>query len=228
MPFKRTDILPVFKRGTQIDDNKILALLKGYLNRFVYCGYYKEVRKGISLGCSLSPLMGAIYLSSLDETMQKLNVFYARFMDDWIIIAPTRWKLRKAIALTNQLLEKLRLKQHPDKTYIGKAIKGVNFLGFHINPYVIEIALSSIQSMLQNMVRLYEQNANNQRIGQYFKNWSKWYNMHLDREKCQHKIKTRVVTCWGCIGALETYLHRDRITEIELGSSSFSSWKVIS
>lgn len=160
-----------------IDDNKILALLRGYLKRVVYCGYYKVVRKGISLGCSLSPLMGAIYLSQLDQAMQKLNVFYARFMDDWIIIAPTKWKLRKAINLTNQLLVKLKLKQHPDKTYIGKASKGVDFLGFHITPYITEIAALSIIRMKHNIVRLYEQNTSIERIGQYFKNWSKWFNI---------------------------------------------------
>jgi hypothetical protein len=90
-------------------------------------------------------------------------------MDDWIIIAPTTWNLRKAITITNHLLEKLKLKQHPDKTFIGKASKGVDFLGFHITPYTIEIASSSIIAMKQNVVRLYEQNTSIECIGQYLR-----------------------------------------------------------
>ncbi len=53
--------------------------------------------------------------------MEELELFYARFMDDWIIIAPTRWKLRKAIRRVNQTLNELRVEQHPDKTTIGRA-----------------------------------------------------------------------------------------------------------
>ena len=63
--------------------------------------------KGISLGCPLSPLMAALYLKPLDDALAKLNVFYTRFMDDWVVLAPSRWKLRKAIRITNQTLHEL-------------------------------------------------------------------------------------------------------------------------
>ena len=29
------------------------------------------------------------------NTFPKRDLFYARFMDDWVILAPTRWKLRR-------------------------------------------------------------------------------------------------------------------------------------
>ncbi len=34
----------------------------------------------------------------LDEAMAKSRLFYARFMDDWVILVPTRWKLRRIVA----------------------------------------------------------------------------------------------------------------------------------
>ncbi len=38
------------------------------LKRTVYCdGFYHDVKRGISLGCLLSPLMGALYLKQLDD-----------------------------------------------------------------------------------------------------------------------------------------------------------------
>ncbi|NEO95090.1 MAG: hypothetical protein F6K56_34805, partial [Moorea sp. SIO3G5] len=37
---------------------------------------------GISLGCPLSPLMGALYLKPLDDRMAELGCFYVRYMDD--------------------------------------------------------------------------------------------------------------------------------------------------
>ncbi|NEO96000.1 MAG: hypothetical protein F6K56_39970, partial [Moorea sp. SIO3G5] len=81
-----------------VTDDLVLALLWGYLRRYVSDGgKFVDIEQGISLGCPLSPLMGALFLKPLDDRMAEHGCFYARFMDDWVILAPTRWKLRKAI-----------------------------------------------------------------------------------------------------------------------------------
>lgn len=73
-----------------ITDKYVLRLLWQYLKRAVcYGGLHRDVIRGISLGGPLSPLMGVLYLKPLDDTMQNTGLFYARFMDDWIVIAPT-------------------------------------------------------------------------------------------------------------------------------------------
>jgi hypothetical protein len=48
------------------------------------------------------------------ERLKETGLTYARFMDDWVILAPTRWKLREAIRLVNQTLAELHVEQHPD------------------------------------------------------------------------------------------------------------------
>lgn len=73
-------------------------------------------------GCSLS-------LKPLDEAMAASGLFYARFMDDWVILVPTRWKLRRIVRVVNGILAKLKVKQHPDKTFIARIAKGFDFLG---------------------------------------------------------------------------------------------------
>ena len=45
-------------------------------------------------------------------------------MDDWIVFAATRWKLRKLMRITNRMLNQLKVWQHPDKTFIGRAKMG--------------------------------------------------------------------------------------------------------
>jgi hypothetical protein len=35
-------------------------------------------------------------------------------MDDWVVLSPTRWKLRKAIKKANQVLAQLKVEKHPD------------------------------------------------------------------------------------------------------------------
>ncbi len=49
-----------------------------------------------------------------DDSMEKTGLFYARYMDDWVVIAPTRWKLRSAIRIVNKTLGLLKIEQHPD------------------------------------------------------------------------------------------------------------------
>ncbi len=83
---------------------------------------------GISLSCPLSPLIGYLYLKPLDDLMKKEGCFYARFMDDWLIVVPSRWKLRATVRSVNQVLNKLKVEMHPDKTFIGKAEKGSQWL----------------------------------------------------------------------------------------------------
>ncbi len=58
---------------------------------------FRDYGRGISLGCPLSPLMGAFFLKRLDERMERSGLFYVRFMDDNLVLAPTRWRLRKAV-----------------------------------------------------------------------------------------------------------------------------------
>ena len=80
----------------------MLKLLWRYMHRLVYQdGRYREMHRGIPLGCPLSPLMGALYLRDLDDRMAETGLFYARFMDDSVVLAPTRWKLRRAIKAVN-------------------------------------------------------------------------------------------------------------------------------
>ncbi len=69
-----------------IDDSRLLDLLEQYVRRTVVeDGLYEDVTKGISLGCALSPVIAALFLQRLDERMEATGLFYARFMDDWVI-----------------------------------------------------------------------------------------------------------------------------------------------
>ena len=78
-------------------------------------------------GCALSPLMGALYLHQLDERVAGMGLFYARFMDDWVILAPTRWKLRRAIKVVNQTLTELKVEKHPTKPLSAALSGGLTF-----------------------------------------------------------------------------------------------------
>ena len=132
------------------------------------------------LGCSLSPLMGAVYLQSVDDAMAKTGLFYARFMDDWVVLAPTHWKLRAAIRLVNQALAALKVQQHPDKTFVGRVSRGFDFLGYTFSTVGLTgMARKTVAGCVERMNRLYEQGADGVRIGQYVRRWLCWVSSGL-------------------------------------------------
>jgi RNA-directed DNA polymerase len=108
-----------------ITDPFIWHLLVQFVKRSVERGgTFKSIHCGISRGCPLSPIIAAYYLKALDEQMEgDTRYFYRRFMDDIIILAKTRWHLRKAVRTVNQHFNQLKVEQAPDKTFIGRIEK---------------------------------------------------------------------------------------------------------
>jgi RNA-directed DNA polymerase len=105
--------------STYITDRCVMDLIGQYLLRCAERGgLFWEYKQGIALGCPLSPIIGAFFLSELDAALEHGGLFYVRFMDDILVLAPTRWKLRNAVKIVNEVLASLKLQKHPDKTYI--------------------------------------------------------------------------------------------------------------
>src|SRR5271166_1291542 len=158
-----------------VPDKRVLDLIRQYVRRTIYDGgLYEDVERGISLGCPLSTLMGAFYLKLLDERVEKTGLAYARFMDDWVILAPTRWNLRAAIRLVNETLAELHVEQHPDKTFIGRISRGFDFLGYAFTPAGLDVAPQTVERCVERVSRLYEQDVALLHIGAYVRRWLRW------------------------------------------------------
>ncbi len=62
--------------------------------------------------------------------MARFSLFYIRFMDDILVLASTRWRLRKAVQAVNEVLGSLRMEKNPEATvpYCWKHSKGADLL----------------------------------------------------------------------------------------------------
>ena len=150
-----------------VADRGVINLISQYLRRSAERGgCFWDFERGISLGCPLSPLMGAFYLHELDsvmgQSMARGELFYVRYMDDILVLARTRWWLRRAVSTVNGILQRLDLTQHPDKTFIGKIERGFDFLGYQFSRDVdgiqsLSLAAKTIANFQEKLHRLYEQ-----------------------------------------------------------------------
>jgi len=171
-----------------IKDKFILNLLWQYLHRMVECGgLYREIQLGISRGCPLSPLIGAFFLTELDTRCQQDGLFYVRYMDDILILVPTRWKLRRAVKTLNEIFNTLKLEKHPDKTFVGRIERGFDFLGYHFSPRGLGLARKTVENFLARATRLYEQEREApdgaSMLGLYVRRWVSWVEGGLGADK---------------------------------------------
>ena len=139
---------------------------------------------GMVAGGSISPLLGAVYLTPLDRAMEQLqprhDIRYQRFMDDYLIFAPTRHKLKAALRCMYRILEQLKLTVHPDKRSIGTTHRGFDFLGYCIHPdRKLRPARQSLNRLLDRSRRLYEQGVDENRLRQYIQRCFSWLHSGL-------------------------------------------------
>ena len=102
--------------------------------------------------------------------MEETGLAFARFMDDWAILAPTRWKLRKANRVANQTLAELHIEPHPDKPpSAGSA--GASVPGHCLQPGGAGGCPPTIERCAQRVSQLYEQCVALLHIGAYVQRW---------------------------------------------------------
>ena len=174
-----------------IQDRRVLNLIERYLRRTAeQGGLFWESEGGIPLGSPLSPIIGAFFLKELDERLERTGLFYVRFMDDILVLAPSRWKLRRAVRVLNRVLSSLELAKHPEKTFIGRIEKGFDFLGYHFSRTELTVAKATLENFAARALRLYEQEPgeswDSSLLGEYVQRWFRWVRAGVDRKPWQH------------------------------------------
>ncbi|CAA6809449.1 MAG: Unknown protein [uncultured Campylobacterales bacterium] len=97
--------------------------------------FYAKEGCGLPIGNLTSQLFSNIYMNEFDHMMNndKKIDFYARYVDDFVIISKDKEYLKSLIQTLNLYLQKnLNLRVHPKKVYFQHYTKGLKFLGVFI------------------------------------------------------------------------------------------------
>ena len=122
----------------------------------------QTLRKGIPIGNLTSQLFANVYMNEFDQFVKhKMRVkFYARYTDDFILVADKREYLEEIIPRIAEFLDKsLALALHPNKVSIRKFHQGVDFLGYITLPHYKLLRLKTkgrIFRKLRKRVREYK------------------------------------------------------------------------
>ena len=146
---------------TAISDEKFLAFIeKAVTTELSNMALLREKASdfpihdiGVAQGNSLSPLLGNIILADFDQRMNVGDCRCIRYIDDFLILAPTakaaNARLRKATAI----LADLGMELSPEKSSTGAvSIKsGFVFLGVEVKPGIIRPCTSAQNRFLSSL-----------------------------------------------------------------------------
>ena len=74
----------------------------------------------------------------------------------------------------NEILEKLKVSKHPDKTDAGRIEKGIDFLGYRFSPEGLTISQQTLNRMATNLSGLQEQQVSDKRLRIYWRRFISW------------------------------------------------------
>lgn len=122
----------------RISDRRVLKLLRKWLHAGVMEeGVVRKANTGTPQGGVISPLLANIYLDVLDEAWERDFSHLGRivrYADDFVIMCRRESQAREALRRVQEILARLRLELHPEKTKIvelGIGKEGFDFLGCH-------------------------------------------------------------------------------------------------
>lgn len=117
----------------EVADKWVLGMIKKFLkNRVVEGDKEWSSTVGSPQGSVLSPLLSNIYLHRLDERLTREGYELVRYADDFVIMCQTLEEAQRGLEITREVMTKLKLMLHPEKTRIIEVTEkeGFEFLGY--------------------------------------------------------------------------------------------------
>ncbi len=110
-------------------------------------------RKGLPIGNLTSQFFANVYLDPLDHfAKEKLGCHaYLRYVDDFALFADRKSELHNWQVRISILLEKLRLRLHPERCYVFPTRIGWQFLGQRIFPTHRRLSSKNVRSFKQRL-----------------------------------------------------------------------------
>jgi group II intron reverse transcriptase/maturase len=140
------EVLMKLVRGV-VKDRRVLGLVRGWLSAGVMEeGTIRYQTSGTPQGGVISPLLSNIYLTPLDNMLERKGFSFVRYADDVLILCRTEEEARTALEEVRAELLRLKLELNEEKTKLVSFNDGFDFLGFHFGKRGRGVGTKSLKS----------------------------------------------------------------------------------
>lgn len=102
-----------------VADGTVLQMIWKWLKAgYMEDGKYLKGDSGTPQGGVISPLLANIYLNELDWTLAQNKIRFVRYADDFLLFAKTEGEIKKAEAITHEVITELGLEISVEKTKV--------------------------------------------------------------------------------------------------------------
>jgi hypothetical protein len=118
---------------------------------------FNEHLQGVYQGDILSPLLSNIYLDKMDKYLDKKEIKFVRYADDFVMLFTNKDDAYKTLKELKKFLKTLKLKLNREKTSVVHIKDGFSFLGIdfqgrnkNVQPKRIEKSLQKLEDFSKN------------------------------------------------------------------------------
>lgn len=138
----------------QISNKSIIRLISLFLQTGGFKKFdYFEHLQGVHQGDILSPLLSNIYLDLMDKFLEKNEVAFVRYADDFVVLARGEKEIKGLKKMLQNFLKALDLKLNREKTYILHVKEGFSFLGVRFRGKNKEVDNERFQKLISKLTQ---------------------------------------------------------------------------
>ena len=177
----------------QIKDVKIIRLISLFLQTGGFKKFDYDAHKvGVHQGDILSPLLSNIYLDQMDKFLERYNIAFVRYADDFVMLFGSKNEANGTLKELKKFLVTLSLRLEEEKTELVHIKDGFTFLGVHFEGRSRTVENERLQKSVSKLNKL-AKNRNGfkkyiDELNAYLYALKNYYLKIVEENSTQHKL----------------------------------------
>ena len=174
-----------------IEDKRIINLISQFIENGLFDKAYIDHETGIHQGDILSPLLSNIYLNQFDMFLEREEVEFVRFADDFVLFFKDFDEVKVKSEKAREFVKTLGLDFEIQKSYFSNIEKGFSFLGCFFKDKEVYIDKERFKKHIQSIKELKKLDLRNflDKLVLKYKGFKNYYFKVITDKKQIEKIK---------------------------------------
>ena len=179
--------------SSHIEDKRIVRLISLFLQvgGFKRLDYSEHI-EGVHQGDILSPLLSNIYLDKMDKFLDRKNIEFIRYADDFVLFFKKNKHAKNSLFELKEFLKELNLTLEEKKTHIVNITEGFTFLGVRFEGKNRYVENERLQKSISKIINLSKDKSNFytfiKKLNSYLFALKNHYLKIITKNSSQHKL----------------------------------------